>query len=748
MLTVSQTVAITAAIRGMSGAGKSELAWQYQKQHRDFYPGGVWWLPTQSNQSLVVQVLAYLQRLQGRAWPDIQDEQQLVQWCYDQWQQSFAGRKLLILDNVEDYKTLKPYLPQQAEFRILITTQKEILSSDKRLDLGGLPPEKAEELLAKVSESEQRLVAEPDAVTELCKWLGYLPLGIELVGKYLADTSYSVGEVLAMPKARSIQAPPLQDVPDDISYQRNIQAAFELAWEPLQPAAQTVAAFLSLFALAPISTELITAGLPEWDVTEVRNILDRVLFKRSLLSKVADSYLLHSLMREFLKLKFAELAVGEELKTSFAIGLTEIAKTIPQIVTIEKQAHVKTSIPHLEQVIDLAQYLPDGDDKIWCCTGLARFYESRSLYGKAERVLKKALVISEEELGANHLSTANSLNNLAELYLIMGKYPVAKPLFVRALTIREQQLGPNHPDTAVSLNNLAELYKSMGRYPEAEPLCLRSLAIKEQQLGANHPDTATSLNNLATLYLTMGRYTEAELLFVRSLAISEEQLGVNHPSTATSLNNLATLYLTMGRYTEAEPLLVRVLAIREEQLGANHPDTASSLNNLAGLYYSMGRYPAAEPLLVRALVTTEEQLGANHPDTATSLDNLAELYRSMGRYPAARPLYLRSLAIREEQLGANHPDTATSLNNLALLYYSMSKYPVAELLFVKAVGILFNQLGEGHPNTQTFIKNFMTFLQQLIAENQTHLLSNHPVTQYFLQQLNVSPPENNIQTID
>jgi tetratricopeptide (TPR) repeat protein len=265
-----------------------------------------------------------------------------------------------------------------------------------------------------------------------------------------------------------------------------------------------------------------------------------------------------------------------------------------------------------------------------------------------------------------------ALGRVANLYFDQGRYAEAEPLFVRSLAISEEQLGANHPSTATSLNNLARLYESTGRYAEAELLFVRSLAISEEQLGANHPSTATSLNNLARLYESTGRYAEAELLFVRSLAISEEQLGANHPSTATSLNNLAELYRGMGRYAEAEPLYVRSLAISEEQLGANHPSTATILNNLAGLYESTGRYAEAEPSYVRSLAIREEQLGANHPDTATSLNNLAGLYESTGRYAEAEPLCVRSLQIAENILGVDHPNTKTIRNNLEILRQQMN----------------------------------------------------------------------------
>jgi tetratricopeptide (TPR) repeat protein len=73
----------------------------------------------------------------------------------------------------------------------------------------------------------------------------------------------------------------------------------------------------------------------------------------------------------------------------------------------------------------------------------------------------------------------------------------------RALKIREQQLGPQHLDTALSLNNLAELYRTQGKYVEAEPLYQRALSIHEQQLGPQHPHTVIVRNNYALVLQDM-----------------------------------------------------------------------------------------------------------------------------------------------------------------------------------------------------------------------------------------------------
>jgi tetratricopeptide (TPR) repeat protein len=283
----------------------------------------------------------------------------------------------------------------------------------------------------------------------------------------------------------------------------------------------------------------------------------------------------------------------------------------------------------------------------------------------AQLYLKRAIELQKRFQQEDTL--AISLNNLAELYRLMGKYTEAEPLYVSSLDLREKLLGSNHPNTAAGLNNLASLYQLIGRHIEAEPLFIRSLAINEQQLGTSHPNTTANLNNLAELYREVGRYTEAESLYIRALAINEEQLGEDHPNTAANLNNLASLYYATGRYVEAELLFIRSLAIYEQHLGVNHPNIADNLNNLAELYREMGRYTDAEPLYIRALIIDEEQLGENHPNIATGLNNLALLYYVMGRYTDAEGLFLRALEIFERSLGTNHSKTQGCRHSLELL---------------------------------------------------------------------------------
>ncbi len=93
-------------------------------------------------------------------------------------------------------------------------------------------------------------------------------------------------------------------------------------------------------------------------------------------------------------------------------------------------------------------------------------YWTQGKLGEAELLLKQALTIREEVLGARHPDTALSLNNLAYLYEAQEKLGKAEPLYERALAILKRILGPDHPYTLTVQNNYNDLLQQMNDNPE------------------------------------------------------------------------------------------------------------------------------------------------------------------------------------------------------------------------------------------------------------------------------------------
>ena len=324
-------------------------------------------------------------------------------------------------------------------------------------------------------------------------------------------------------------------------------------------------------------------------------------------------------------------------------------------------------------------------------------YRELGLYDRAAPLLKEALRTRENLFGEDHLDVAESLGDLATLFVAQGKYEVAEPFLQRSLAIREKALGPDHPDVARSLNEFAVGYLWQGKFTEAEPFLQRALAIRERVLGPDHPDVADTLDKLGAVNLHQARYAEAEPLYQRALSIRERALGPDHRDVADALRSLGLLYRHQERYAEAEPLYQRALELDRKVLGPKHPVVAKDLNNLAILYQIQGKKAEAESLFLRSLAICEETLGPDHPDVARTLDNLAQLYTSDRKYAEAEPLFERALAIRKKALRPEHPGMAISLMNLAVLYAKRERDSEAEPLFQQAVAIWEKSLGTDHP---------------------------------------------------
>ena len=698
----TERIAIS-AVTGMRGAGKTELALQYALHHQQLltYPGGLCWI--QAGEADVATQIVRFARIQlNLQLPDGLDLAEQVAYCWRNWQ---AGEVLLVLDDVQDYQQVKPYLPPpDLRFKIVVTTRRQDLAeSFKILRLPVLTEEAAVELLV-LFVGEEYIQSERDQTEQLCKELGYLPLALELVGRYLKrkpDLSVAQMRQRLSLEHRSLRVPSVE-----MTEQYGVAAAFELSWKELDEPAQRLGCLLSLFALAPIPWSLVEQCLPNQDEEALEDVRDEQLVNLSLLERAGrETYQLHQLIRECFGSKLKELAAVDTLKQGFCKAMVAAAQQVPETLTLSEIVTVAPSIPHIAESVKHQNNGLSDEEFLHPFASLGRFYQGQGAYSQAELWYKQCLVVARERLGQEHFLVASSLNNLAFFYSSQGRYPEAEPLYLLALKLRKRLLGTEHPDVAISLNNLAHLYSSQGRYAEAEPLYEQALELWKRQLGTEHPNVATSLNNLAALYSDQGRYTKAEPLYLQALKMRKHQLGTEHPDVALGLNNLAGLYSNQGRYAEAEPLYLQALEMRRRLLGTEHPNVASSVNNLANLYKSQGRYAEAEPLSLQALEMRKRLLGTEHPDVATSLNNLASLYSSQERYAAAEPLYLQALKLRKRQLGTEHPDIALGLNNLAFVYSSQGRYAEAEPLYLQALKLRKRLLGTEHPDIAISLNN-------------------------------------------
>jgi len=626
MLQQSYRVAVS-AIAGMGGVGKTELGLQYALKYQSAYPAGICWLSARGV-DVGTQIVQFGRSLLNLNPPDDFKLLEQVTFCWRHWQ---SGEVLLVFDDVTHYAAITPYLPPSTalRFKVLITTRLRLGTSVNQLELEVLDEPEALALLKSLV-GGNRVQMERDCAQQLCTQLGYLPLGLELVGRYLVrKPDLSLATMLQRLQEKRLAARALCQTENDMTAQLGVAAAFELSWETLSQSARSLAYLLSLFAAAPIPWSLVENCLADQDLETLEEIRDSELLNLHLLQRTKPGiYSLHPLIHNFFQEKVDQIQEADNLKNALVSAMVILSREIPEPSTFTQADNTKFEpyIAHLLEVANhLYAYIADKEIVNYF-ESIAGFYYAQGVDSKAEFICQRCLELTQTLFNEKHIAVADNYNNLAEIYRTSGSLEKAEPLYIKAIEITDELV--EYPDKlARSLNNLALLYEKQNRYNKAEKLHNKALEIKINLYGEASLDVANTFNSLAELYRIQGRISEAQTLCLRALAIRKSLLGENHLLVGNSFNNLALIYQEQNLNEQAEDLLIKAINIAKNHLGDNHYIVANRITNLANVHCRQGRYSAAQHEYEQAVIICDSSLPPEHRITIQCRQNLADFLK-------------------------------------------------------------------------------------------------------------------------
>jgi tetratricopeptide (TPR) repeat protein/predicted Ser/Thr protein kinase len=287
-------------------------------------------------------------------------------------------------------------------------------------------------------------------------------------------------------------------------------------------------------------------------------------------------------------------------------------------------------------------------------------------HGRAEeavRELRRAVAISEELHGPEHVTVASHLGNLGAALGTARDFEGAKEAFERSLRILEAAYGAEHSSVITTLGNLANVHMLLGDVARALTLSEEALARALRVRGGDHPQVATLLQNLARARRTRGQWAEARADLLRAAAIQRRRLGA-HRELMWTLSELVLIEVELAALAAAKEHAAELVEVTLAVLPEDAPKVLRSFGDAAEVAAAQGDVAAVISLAERGLARPLERAAREDPESLAYLRFLlAQALHQRGRAGDRR----RALALAEAAQPVFAADPAAWEEELALL---------------------------------------------------------------------------------
>jgi tetratricopeptide (TPR) repeat protein len=716
-LTSGKAAALTQAIYGLGGVGKTQLATEYAYRYDGEYDV-VWWLRAEDAATLVEDYAALAGRLELRE-KDARDQEVIVE-AVRGWL-TREQRWLLVFDNANRPEDVSKYLPGVVRGHVIITSRNP--------NWGGIAStlqvkvlEQAEGVEFLLSRTRQE---DEESARKLSVELGGLPLALAQAGAYIEANGVTIAHYLELFQSRRAELWGEERGPLDYD-KRTVSATLNLAIKHVDIESPRSVDLLNLSAfLGPddIPLTLLSRGhehLPELlgatvaDDLEINETIGAL--RRYSLVEVAekkDSLSVHRLVQAVVR-----DGLGEDESKVWAEAAVDVVNEVfpydkDDVRTWGESArllpHALATTGHIEEL----GILSGSAGRL--LNEVGKYLRGRAQYVEAKSALERSLSIMSKVYGAKHSYYASTLVSLGTVLQELGDLEGARAHYERALAIDEKVFGLDHPTVAIDVNNLGTVLRELGDLEGAKGHLEKALAIDEKVYGPDHPTVAIRVNNLGRVLQELGDLEGAKAHYERALAIDEKVYGPDHPTVAIRVNNLGGMLQDLGDLEGAKAHYERALAIDEKVFGLDHPNVAIDVNNLSTVLRDLGDLEGAKAHYERALAIDERVFGLDHPNVAIYTNNLGRVLQELGDLEGARLYLERALAIDERVFGPDHPLVARDVNNLGMVFRELGDLEGAKGHLERALRILPKFLGEEHPNIAV-VRSNLEVVMDLLAK--------------------------------
>ncbi len=542
-MVLSGQIAVS-AIWGMSGIGKTRLAYEVAHQVRELFDGGQLLvtltgearLGEQSEETVVLQealkrvirALTYDENV-----PDQYDE------LVTRYHEVLENRRVLILiDNVSNMAEVEVFIPPPGS-ALLVTSRRVITLTDiKSVRLMQLEPTAAADVLLTICPA---IGTHASQVAQLC---GYHPYALSITAGTVRFSP--IRPEVYLEELRQADPKRLLELGDPHDLESSVKTSLLLSYDKLNTELQSVLLQLSVF---PSSFDVVAVQAVVQGVNAVSDLLVQ-LYWRSMVewNSLTERYALHDLTRAFCVDRLADRKAVERRHAEY-------------YATVARQVDMLYANHDLQGALDLfdlerihidagwawaERHAGDQDaDKLLITYGKGTYHVGELRYDRQQKHLPKLQVMCEAARRlADQVAERNALHYIGNIYYLIRDWAAATSSYEQALTISREE-GDLAKQVSIA-NNLGLIYRETdsNRAITVFQDCIRISQEIRDQLGE-----VFGFVNLGFVYLQRDQFVEAETNLNSALTLSQ---AINDPiNESAALTYLGQLYQKLGNIDQA-----------------------------------------------------------------------------------------------------------------------------------------------------------------------------------------------------
>ncbi|GCD44003.1 tetratricopeptide repeat protein [Streptomyces paromomycinus] len=644
-----QNTARFAAVVGMAGVGKTELALQAAaeaEKRTGWFPGGILFInlfgydneryisPEQALGSLLIALGIPGEQIP----PDLADRTRL----YRSILSAYASRGkhiLIVIDNASSDGQVEPLLPSHDDGTAIVTSRHSLAVGARILDLDVLEPSASVELVRRVlfqarGENDSRVAQEQEKARALVELCGNLPLALQICASLLADSpSRPISSLVQALFAAHTRLDRLK------REDRAVRAAFELSYLQLSADPARILRLLPLNPGPDISSRAAAHLTGDPNIEVILEDLARAHLIEP--GTTWGRWRLHDLLRLYADEKGKEHAELDERQFSLerVLYFYLMGATSANLILKERNGRGEDEVDALEWLEEersnlVAAAQTGHEIGVDLAFALDEFFHLRRYFDDWLAVIDSALKALRIRGDLHREGWA--LATLALVLYHVRRFDEALEIGKAAIDICRRS-GNRYGEQA-ALNALSQSLYHLGEYRDSVDAGRKAAEILHE---LNDPQAAKALGSLA---LALQELDIQEAIQLHRDAVSDCQAREDRQGEAAMRNLLGMALRKSGEFTEAAQEHWAAATLYQE-VGDHHGE-AAALGSYGLALQDAGRY--AEAIHAHSQdVRLCEETGDRHA-LAEALDNLALAHRRAGQVDNAVVIYRQAAEIFQE----------------------------------------------------------------------------------------------------